>query len=308
MVKVGIVGGTGYTGVELLRLLAQHPHAQLKAITSRKDAGTRVSQMFPSLRGRVDLAFVEPAACRSRIVRRRVLRHAARRRDGRRPAPGREGREDHRPRRRLPPARPHRMEEVVQARRTRAQALDAQAVYGLPEVNRDRVRKARVVGNPGCYRDRGAARFPAAHRGGRRRSAASDRRREIRRVGRGPQGGGEHPVLRGLRQLLGVRRRGAPPRAGDQAESAGGRAHADRPDVRAASHADDPRHPRDAVRAHHAGKPTSRRCSRSATRTSRSSTCCRREARQTRARCARPTSAASPCIGPTTATRWWSSR
>ena len=51
MLKVGIVGGTGYTGVELLRLLAQHPQAEVRAITSRKDAGTRVADMFASLRG-----------------------------------------------------------------------------------------------------------------------------------------------------------------------------------------------------------------------------------------------------------------
>ena len=53
MVKAGIVGGTGYTGVELLRLLAQHPEVELKAITSRKEAGTPVSAMFPSLRRHV---------------------------------------------------------------------------------------------------------------------------------------------------------------------------------------------------------------------------------------------------------------
>ena len=51
-IKAGIVGGTGYTGVELLRLLAQHPQVELKAITSRKEAGTPVAQMFPSLRRR----------------------------------------------------------------------------------------------------------------------------------------------------------------------------------------------------------------------------------------------------------------
>src|SRR5512134_3672611 len=64
MVNVGIVGGSGYTGVELLRLLAQHPEAEVSAITSRKEAGTRVAAMFPSLRGRGSrfdaLAFVEP--------------------------------------------------------------------------------------------------------------------------------------------------------------------------------------------------------------------------------------------------------
>ena len=60
MIKVGIVGGTGYTGVELLRLLAQHPQVKLQAITSRKEAGLPVSDMYPSLRGHVDLAFVTP--------------------------------------------------------------------------------------------------------------------------------------------------------------------------------------------------------------------------------------------------------
>ena len=62
MIKVGIVGGTGYTGVELLRLLAQHPEVDLRAITSRTDVGTPVSQMFPSLRGHVGLSFIHPDA------------------------------------------------------------------------------------------------------------------------------------------------------------------------------------------------------------------------------------------------------
>src|SRR5512135_2092609 len=61
MIRIGIVGGTGYTGVELLRLLAQHPEADVRTITSRKDVGTRVADMFPSLRGRYDLAFSDPA-------------------------------------------------------------------------------------------------------------------------------------------------------------------------------------------------------------------------------------------------------
>ena len=60
MVKVGIVGGTGYTGVELLRLLAQHPEVDLIAITSRKEDGMPVAEMYPSLRGHVSLAFSSP--------------------------------------------------------------------------------------------------------------------------------------------------------------------------------------------------------------------------------------------------------
>src|SRR5262245_38532750 len=61
MIKIGIVGGTGYTGVELLPLLAQHPHADVRSITSRKDAGMPVADMFASLRRRYDLHFAEPA-------------------------------------------------------------------------------------------------------------------------------------------------------------------------------------------------------------------------------------------------------
>ena len=53
MIKVGIIGGTGYTGVELLRLLAQHPQVELKVITSRGEAGKQVSELFPNLRGHV---------------------------------------------------------------------------------------------------------------------------------------------------------------------------------------------------------------------------------------------------------------
>ena len=60
MIRAGIVGGTGYTGVELLRLLAQHPAVELAVVTSRAEAGMEVSALFPSLRGRVALAFSHP--------------------------------------------------------------------------------------------------------------------------------------------------------------------------------------------------------------------------------------------------------
>ncbi|HXD50436.1 MAG TPA: N-acetyl-gamma-glutamyl-phosphate reductase, partial [Burkholderiales bacterium] len=60
-IKIGVVGGTGYSGVELLRLLAHHPHCDLKVITSRHEAGTAVASMFPSLRGKVTLDFSAPS-------------------------------------------------------------------------------------------------------------------------------------------------------------------------------------------------------------------------------------------------------
>ena len=64
MIKVGIVGGTGYTGVELLRLLVGHPQVELVAITSRQEAGRGVAELFPNLRGHLDLVFTEPDVAR----------------------------------------------------------------------------------------------------------------------------------------------------------------------------------------------------------------------------------------------------
>ena len=60
MIKAGIIGGTGYTGVELLRLLVAHPEVELHAISSRSEKGRPVADIFPSLRGRIDLAFCDP--------------------------------------------------------------------------------------------------------------------------------------------------------------------------------------------------------------------------------------------------------
>ncbi len=150
MIRVGIVGGTGYTGVELLRLLAQHPEVQIVAITSRGDAGTAVSSMFPSLRRRLRLRFEDPASANLKAcdvvffatpngvamtqapdllaAGVRVIDLAA----------------DFRIRN---PAEwsqwygmPHASPEWVE-----------KAVYGLPEQDRAGIRNARLVANPGCY-------------------------------------------------------------------------------------------------------------------------------------------------------------
>ena len=150
MVKVGIVGGTGYTGVELLRLLAQHPEVDLRAITSRKEAGTPVAAMFPGLRRHVDLKFSEPSAQTLRgcdVVffatpngvamgeARAVLDAGARIVDL---------------------SADFRIRDIAEWERwykTRhaAPELVREAVYGLPEVNREGIRKARLIANPGCY-------------------------------------------------------------------------------------------------------------------------------------------------------------
>ncbi len=149
-IKVGIVGGTGYTGVELLRMLAAHPNAQLTSITSRKEDGMLVSEMFPNLRGHVELAFSSPdkanlsecdvvffatphgvamaqaqellaagvrvidLAADFRLQDLKVFEHWYK--------------------------IPHACPDIL-----------AQAAYGMVELNRASIAKAKVVGNPGCY-------------------------------------------------------------------------------------------------------------------------------------------------------------
>jgi N-acetyl-gamma-glutamyl-phosphate reductase len=150
MIKVGIVGGTGYTGAELLRLLAGHPRAELTVITSRAEAGTPVADLFPSLRGHVTASFTAPDAARLNTCEVvfcatpngtamqmvpdllasgvRVIDLAA----------------DFRLRSAAEWERwygmPHACPDYL-----------AEAVYGLPELNRHAVRDARLVANPGCY-------------------------------------------------------------------------------------------------------------------------------------------------------------
>ena len=149
-IKVGIVGGTGYTGVELLRLLAQHPRAELAVITSRKESGMAVSDMFPNLRGRVDLKFTEPkgealAACDVvffatpngvAMNEARALYDAGVRV--------------------VDVAADFRIKDVAlweqwYKMKHACPELVAEAVYGLPEINRSKIREARIVANPGCY-------------------------------------------------------------------------------------------------------------------------------------------------------------
>ncbi|GDX59146.1 N-acetyl-gamma-glutamyl-phosphate reductase [Nitrosomonadaceae bacterium] len=150
MIKVGIVGGTGYTGVELLRILSQHPEVQIEAITSRQEAGMPVSDLFPSLRGRVSLKFCDPAEAsleKCSVVffatpngiamqQTKFLLDAGVRV--------------------IDLAADFRIKDVAEWEKWYGMThscpdLVAEAVYGLPEINRDQIKKARLVANPGCY-------------------------------------------------------------------------------------------------------------------------------------------------------------
>lgn len=151
MIRVGIVGGTGYTGVELLRLLVTHPQIQLQAVTSRGEAGTPIAEMFPNLRGHVDLMFTEPSIDRLKAECDVVFF-----------------------------ATPHgtAMQSVPQLLESGIKIIDLsadfrlkevsiwqkwygmehacpqwlkEAIYGLPEIHRNDIAKAQLVACPGCY-------------------------------------------------------------------------------------------------------------------------------------------------------------
>jgi len=150
MIKVGIVGGTGYTGVELLRLLVQHREVEIAAITSRGDAGTDVSMMFPSLRGRVDLKFEDPAVANLKacdVVFFATPNGVAMQQTPELLDAGV---------RVIDLAADFRISNVAEwekwyGMRHASPEWVAKAVYGLPEANRAAIREARLVANPGCY-------------------------------------------------------------------------------------------------------------------------------------------------------------
>ena len=149
-IKVGIVGGTGYTGVELLRLLSQHPGVELMAITSRKEDGMPVAQMYPNLRGRVDLCFSTPekAALDECDVVFFATPHGV--------AMSQAQALLEKGVRIIDLAADFRLQDTAVFEQWYKMPhgcpdILADSVYGLVELNRTRIAGASVVGNPGCY-------------------------------------------------------------------------------------------------------------------------------------------------------------
>lgn len=150
MLKIGIVGGTGYTGVELLRLLADHPETRVEVITSRSNAGTPVADVFPNLRGKFDIQFSEPdvdsyqncdlvffatpngvAMGQAKALLDKGIKL-------------------------IDLAADFRIQDIETWEKWYGEAhacpsLVEQAVYGLPELNRNAIKTASLVANPGCY-------------------------------------------------------------------------------------------------------------------------------------------------------------
>jgi N-acetyl-gamma-glutamyl-phosphate reductase len=150
MINVGIIGATGYTGIELVRLLLSHPEAKIKVITSEKSAGLKFSDAHPAFQGLIDLT-LEPfhvikvskeiqiaflclphqsaadAAVRLRERGVKVIDLSA----------------DFR----LKSAKEY---EIWYEKHKHPEML-AEAVYGLPELYREKIKTAKLVANPGCY-------------------------------------------------------------------------------------------------------------------------------------------------------------
>jgi len=150
MIEVGIVGGTGYTGVELLRLLISHDEVNINVITSRSEAGMRVDELYPNLRGHLDLCFSEPDV--EALAECDIVFFAT----------------PHGVAQSLVPALFKRGVKIIDLsadfrisnselwsswynQTHQCPELLSQAVYGLPEVNREAIKHGQLIACPGCY-------------------------------------------------------------------------------------------------------------------------------------------------------------
>ncbi len=150
MLQIGIVGGTGYTGVELIRLLIAHPEVEIKIITSRSEAGKPVSELFPNLRGACELTFSEPniktlSSCD--LVFFATPNGTAMKMVPELLAEGVKV---------IDLAADFRIKDIEvwqqwYGMEHSCSDMVAEAVYGMPEINRSEIAKARLVANPGCY-------------------------------------------------------------------------------------------------------------------------------------------------------------
>ena len=150
MISVGIVGGTGYTGVELLRLLLRHPNVKVNVLTSRTEAGRRVDDMFPSLRGHTNLCYSdlnieELKQCDVVFFATPhgvAMQHAAELVAANTKV--------------VDLAADFRLQDLAQFEKWYGMQhacpdILKDSVYGLSELNREQIKQAQVIGNPGCY-------------------------------------------------------------------------------------------------------------------------------------------------------------
>ncbi|WP_373752734.1 N-acetyl-gamma-glutamyl-phosphate reductase [Neisseria weixii] len=149
-IKVGIVGATGYTGVELLRLLATHPNVEVTAVTSRGEAGIAIADYFPSLRGIYDLVFQTPDE--AGLEQCDVVFFATPNGVAMKEAPELLAKNV----RIIDLSADFRIQDIPTWEQWYGMThacpdIVPQAVYGLCEMNREAITQAQIVANPGCY-------------------------------------------------------------------------------------------------------------------------------------------------------------
>ena len=150
VISVGIVGGTGYTGVELLRSLLRHPKAQVRVLTSRTEAGKPVADMFPNLRGHTDLQFSDlniDDLKKCDVVFFATPHGVAMQHAKELIAAGTKV---------IDLAADFRLQNLEQFEKWYGMEhacpdVLENSVYGLAELNREKIKQAQVIGNPGCY-------------------------------------------------------------------------------------------------------------------------------------------------------------
>jgi len=148
--RIGIIGGSGYTGVELLRLLSGREDVEVVFISSRAEEGKLVSDIFPNLRGHIHLRFSDPDQILNTecdlvffaTPNGTAMRQASALLD--------------KGSRVVDLSADFRLKDVDvwqhwYGMTHTSPELVAEAVYGLPEMFRDDIRQARLVANPGCY-------------------------------------------------------------------------------------------------------------------------------------------------------------
>lgn len=135
MIKVGIIGGAGYTAGELIRLLLNHPEAEIAFVHSTSNAGNKLTDVHEGLMGETELCFTDKISMRGVDVLFLCMGHGK----------SAEFLNEN------PVPQSVRIIDLAQDFRLAPDGAQLGAVYGLPELNRDKVRTARFVANPGCF-------------------------------------------------------------------------------------------------------------------------------------------------------------
>jgi N-acetyl-gamma-glutamyl-phosphate reductase len=136
-VRAGIIGGAGYTGGEMIRLLVNHPHVQIKFINSSSNAGNPVSKIHTDLAGETDLVFTDKLETDIDVLFL-CVGHG----DAKKFLAGNEFPES---------VRIIDLSQDFRLKDREPAGVSREFVYGLPELNRDAIKAAKNIANPGCF-------------------------------------------------------------------------------------------------------------------------------------------------------------